>query len=196
LRPDFSHLTHYISELGERGSPTEALMNGWAFGFTGVLYVGFAAALVATFRDGWRWTAAALLIALDGVGRMGAGAFPCDPGCVQVSPGPDLHRLFATVGFSAGVLAAVLWGLLVRRVPRLRTLASYSVGSGAVAFVCLVLMTRAGDLGLPVGLFEHLATVALSIWLLVFAGSLVWAENAARRVGAAPVGGQEVGGRK
>jgi len=37
LRPDFDHVTHYISELGERGSATEAVMRYGAFGFTGFL---------------------------------------------------------------------------------------------------------------------------------------------------------------
>ena len=53
LRPDFSHLTQYISELAERGSATEALMRYGAFGLTGLLYLCFAGALLATFRNGW-----------------------------------------------------------------------------------------------------------------------------------------------
>jgi hypothetical membrane protein len=178
LRPDFSHVTHYISELAERGSATEALMRYGAFGFTGFLYLCFAGALLARFRDGRLERAAALLIALDGVGRIGAGFFPCDPGCVQLSPGPDLHKLFATIGFSSGVLAAFLWAPLLRRTPSLRPLSSFSVGCGAVALACLLIMTWATDPALPPGLFEHLATVVLSVWLLVFAGRLVWAENA------------------
>ena len=178
LRPDFSHVTHYISELGERGSATEALMRYGAFGFTGFLYLCFAAALLATFQDGWLRRAAALLIALDGVGRMGAGAFPCDPGCVRVAPGPDLHKLFATIGFSSGILAAFLWGVLLCRFHLFRPLSSFSVGSGAVALVALLLMSWARDPALPPGLFEHLATVVLSVWLLVFAGRVVWVENA------------------
>ena len=177
LRPDFSHVTQYISELAERGSATEALMRYGAFGLTGLLYLCFAGALLATFRNGSLSRAAALLIALDGVGRMGAGAFPCDPGCVQVSLGPDLHKLFATIGFSSGILAAFLWGRLLRGVPRLRPLASFSVGSGAVALVSLLLMSWARDPALPSGLFEHLATAVLSVWLLVFAIRLVWAEK-------------------
>jgi hypothetical protein len=39
-------------------------------------------------------------------------------------------------------------------------------------------MSWAGDPSLPPGLFEHVATVVLSIWLLVFAGRLVWEEDA------------------
>src|SRR5256885_15054458 len=65
--------SHYISELGERGSSTEFLMRYGEFGFTGLLYICFAAALLAIFRDGWYSTLAAGLIGLDGLGRIGAG---------------------------------------------------------------------------------------------------------------------------
>jgi hypothetical membrane protein len=177
LRPDFSHLTHYISELGERGSATEALIRYGAFGFTGFLYLCFAGAVHATLQGGWLWSAGALLIAMDGIGRMGAGAFPCDPGCVPPSLGPDLHKLFATIGFASGILAAILWGVLVRRSLHLRPLSSFSVWSGGAALVFLLLMSRATDPMLLPGLFEHLATVVLSVWLLVFAGRLVWVER-------------------
>ena len=169
LRPDFSHLTHYISELGERGSSTETLMRGAAFGFTGFLYVCFALGLLATFRHGWMFTAASLLIALDGIGRMGAGLFPCDPGCVRVTETQDLHKLFATVGFSSGILAAILWGVLFRRLAPFRSLSWLAIGSGLVAFASLMLMSWQGNPWGGPGLFEHLATGVLSIWLFVFA---------------------------
>ena len=173
LRPDFSHLTHYISELGERGSATEALIRYGAFGFTGFLYLCFAGALFATFRNGWLFRVATFLIALDGVGRIGAGVFPCEAGCVQATAGPNLHTLFATLGFCSGILAAFLWAFLFRRVPALKSLSLFSAASGAVALLSLLLMSWAGDSALPSGLLEHLATVALSVWLLVFASRLV-----------------------
>jgi len=143
-----------------------------AFGFTGFLYLCFAGALLVTFHDGWLARVATVLIALEGIGRIGAGVFPCDPGCVQVSPGLDLHRLFATIGFCSGVLATFFWGFILRRSPVLRPLALFSLACGAVALVSLVLMSSAQPV-LPRGLLEHLATVALSVWLLVFAGRLV-----------------------
>ena len=177
LRPGFSHVTQYISELAERGSTTETLMRYGAFGFTGFLYLCFAGAVLVTVPDGWLRRTAAILIAVDGIGRMGAGVFPCDPGCVQVSPGQDIHKLFATIGFSSGVAAAIVWGFVVRRVPPLRSLSSFSVWSGVVAFVSLVLMSATRNPALPSGLFEHLATVVLSVWLLVFASRLAWVEK-------------------
>jgi hypothetical membrane protein len=174
LRPDFSHSTNYISELGERGSATEALMRGPAFGLTGFLYLCFAAALLATFTRGWTLTAACLLIALDGVGRMGAGVFPCDPGCVRVSTTQDLHKSFATIGFSSGIVAAILWGVLFRRLAFFQWLSWPSIVSGVAALVSLLLMSWGGDpWGVP-GLFEHVATGILSAWLFVFAVYLVW----------------------
>ena len=96
--------------------------------------------------------------------------FACDPGCIPVSSGPDLHRLFATVGFCSGILATFLWGIVLRR---LRALSSFAVGCGAVALVSLLLMSLASGPRLPAGLLEHLATAALSAWLLAFAANLV-----------------------
>ncbi|MGD0960412.1 MAG: hypothetical protein ABSB19_11450 [Methylomonas sp.] len=46
-------------------------------------------------------------IAIDGMGRIGACVFPCDPGCNGLSPSQDLHRLFAAIGFVSGSLAAI-----------------------------------------------------------------------------------------
>jgi len=172
-RPEFNHITQYISELGERGSSTEFMMRYAAFEFTGFLYLCFASALLTTFRDGWRSALAAALIGLDGLGRIGAGVFACDPGCGGLSSSQELHRLFATVGFLSGILAAVAWGITFRRHGWLQGLTWYSVGSGILALVFLVLMSwNRNPVNAP-GLFEHLATGVLSLWVLVFATRLM-----------------------
>ena len=178
LHPDFSHVTHYVSELAASGSTSETLMRGAAFEFTGFLYLCFAAAVLATLPRGRAVTIGCLLIALEGIGRMGAGVFPCDPGCIRVSETQDLHKLFATIGFCSGILAAILWGFLFRRLAPLRPLSGFSIASGTVALVSLLLMSWEGNpLGAP-GLLEHLATGVLSIWLFVFAVRLVRVEGA------------------
>jgi len=169
MRPEFSHITNYISELGERGSSTEIMMRVAAFGFTGFLYPCFALALLATFRDGWQSMVAAGLIALDGVGRMGAGVFACDPGCGGLSLDQELHHTFATVGFLSGVLSAIAWGIVFRRLGWPPLIAWYSIASGTIALIFLLLMTWPGNPVHAVGLFEHLATAVLSLWILVFA---------------------------
>jgi hypothetical protein len=105
--------------------------------------------------------AVAAFVALDGVGRMGAGVYPCEPGCESVSRGQELHRLFATIGFVSGILAALAAGLLYRRwVDGLLGLATT---------VFLLLMTWEENPIHAEGLWERLATGALSVWLLLFA---------------------------
>src|SRR5687768_3367948 len=141
MRPGFSPVTDYISELGEAGSTTEFFVRYAGFEFTGLLYVFFAiAAAVVVLNDAGAarvrprsrsahalWSIVpALLIALDGVGRIGAGVYPCDQGCESVSATQGLHRLFATVGFCSGVLAALAWGVAARRHDWLRGFANAS----------------------------------------------------------------------
>jgi hypothetical membrane protein len=173
MRPEFNHITQYISELGERGSSTEFMMRFAAFEFTGVLYLCFATTLPGIIQDGWRSALAATLIGFDGLGRIGAGVFACDPGCGGFSSSQELHRLFATIGFLSGVLAAIAWGVTFRRHILLQGLVWYSVVSGILALFFLILMSWDRNPVNAPGLFEHLATGVLSLWVMVFATRLM-----------------------
>jgi hypothetical membrane protein len=168
LRPGYSHVSQYISELAERGSPTATLMRGLGFYATGVMHLGFAAFLVRTFCRGRLAVAAALLIAIDGLSRIGAGFFPCDPGCSPALPSvsQELHSLFARSGFLAMTAAAFAWGL-VERGENNTPAAGYSLASGCIAAAALVAVIAGARE--RVGLYELLASGTLSLWLLVFA---------------------------
>src|SRR5262245_27053764 len=171
ITPHFNHTTHYISELAARGTATESWMRIVAFGFTGFLYVCFAAGLSSTVPRTVAVLTACALIALEGVGRIGAGVFPCDPGCVRMSSTQDLHKLFATVGFVSGILAALAWGVLFRGLTRFQRLSLPSIGCGLIAAVALILMSWHDN---PVaGFFEHLATVTLSVWIFLCAARAI-----------------------
>ena len=179
IRPGFSHITQYISELADRGSTTETLMRYAGFEFTGILYLCFASALMAHFTNRRLIKLAACLFALDGLGRIGAGVFPCDPGCAGLSLSQDLHHLFATIGFCSGILATITCGIIFRIQGRSKIFAWYSVGSGISAMTFLLLMTWGLNPVKTTGLFEHLATGILSLWLLVFAVCLFRDSNQA-----------------
>jgi hypothetical membrane protein len=159
-RPDIDAVTDYISELGERGSSTAAIFRGAGFLFTGILYVVLAAALPMVLPRRRRAGIVALFLAVEGIGRFGAGVYPCDPGCDGVSRAQELHGLFATVGFSSGVLAALAAGVMYdRRIDLL-------FGLAAAGF--LLLLTWENNPLPAIGLWERLATATLSIWLIVF----------------------------
>ena len=172
MRPGFSHITQYISELGERGSSTETLMRYAGFEFTGFLYFCFASALMTHYTNSRFTRLVACLLALDGLGRIGAGVFPCDPGCAGLTFSQDLHHLFATVGFCSGILATIACGIIFRIQGWSKIFCWYSVGSGISAMTFLLLMTWSQNPVKTTGLFEHLATGILSLWLLVFAACL------------------------
>lgn len=167
--PGFNPVTHYISELGAQGAVTALWVRWGAFGLTGLLYVLFALSLLS-MRKGWA-LAVAVLLALDGLGRMGAGLFNCDAGCDGISARQHWHHVCAVLGFVSGNLAAFVctWGLW--RDPRraARTLARQALLCAVSAALCLLLLKQLEGPGLPFGLFEHLASGILSVWLFAFA---------------------------
>lgn len=145
-----------------------------AFIATGLMYVVFAASLLVMFRQSWSGVIAGVLIGMSGLARIGAGIFPCDVGCGGpiVSLSQRLHSLFASVAFITMIVAAVLWGIVFRRYRGLGELATYSVGSGVLGLVLLMLIVWNAEPGSARGLFERLASGTLSLWVFIFAARL------------------------
>jgi len=174
LRPEYSHFTQYISELGERGSSTEFIMRYAGFVPTGLMHMAFAAFLYVAFRGGRLSVIAATLLAINGLARIGAGMFPCEPGCVgpELLLSQQLHSLSAGIGFVAFIGASVMWGILLQRYLSLRGLSLFSVGCGTLGLVFLLLMVWSAELRAGTGLYERLSSGVLSLWVLVFAAKL------------------------
>lgn len=171
LRPEYSHFTQYISELGERGGSTEFIMRYAAFVSTGLMHMAFAAFLYVAFKGNPLAVFAAILLVINGIARITAGMFPCEVGCAlpRLLLSQKLHSLSAGVGFFAFIGASILWGILFRRYQSLRGLSAYSIGSGCLGLVFLALMSWSGELRVGTGLYERLSSGLLSLWMLVFA---------------------------
>lgn len=174
LRPEYSHFTQYISELGERGSSTELIMRYAGFLPTGLMHMAFAAFLYVAFRGNRLAAIAATLLAINGLARIGAGLFPCEPGCVgpKLLLSQQLHSLSAGIGFFALIGSSVMWGIFLRGYRTLRGLSLFSVGCGTGGLVFLLLMEWSAELRAGTGLYERLSSGALSLWVLVFAAKL------------------------
>lgn len=174
LRPGFDHVGQYISELGERGSSTGIFMRYGGFVATGLLHVGYAVAFYATLvriTNSPRLTVLiAALIALNGIGRIGAGVFPCEPGCAAPDVlGQRLHGLSATVAFLAIAAAALLGTLLFRQDRRIMPLSTYSLITGVAGLIFLGMMSASEATHTYTGLYERLASGVLTLWVLVTA---------------------------
>ncbi|HUP95183.1 MAG TPA: DUF998 domain-containing protein, partial [Burkholderiales bacterium] len=141
LRPEYSHFTQYISELGERGSSTEFVMRYAGFVPTGLMHMAFSAFLYAAFRGNRLAAIASILLAMNGLARISAGVFSCEPGCgAPESLSQQLHSFSAAAGFFALIGASAMWGICCRRYPGLRGVGLFSVGCGALGLVFLLLM--------------------------------------------------------
>jgi hypothetical membrane protein len=177
LRPGFDHAGQYISELGERGSTTEIFMRYGGFVMTGLMHIGYAAAFHATVSrvtDRPHLTLlVAVLIALDGIGRIGAGLFACEPGCVAPKTlDQRLHGLSATIAFLSIAAAALLGTILFRRDMRLQPLSAYSLASGCIGLTFLALMSASEATHTYTGLYERLASGVLTLWVCVTAARI------------------------
>lgn len=178
MRPGFGHFGQYISELAERGSSTQPLMRYGGFVATGLMHLGFAAALAAILpRDTDRprlGRLVAALVVLNGLGRIGAGLFACEPGCAAPEVlDQRLHHLAASLAFFALIGATLLAAPLFRGSPALRPLGAYSAASGLAGIVFLGLMSSSEATHGYVGLYERLASGVLSLWIFITAAWLV-----------------------
>lgn len=168
LTPGYSGVSDFISELAARGSTTEQLMRIVGFGVSGGLYVFFSGVLCWRSRFELLALPGALLIGAGGAARIVAGVYNCDPGCDPnwVSAAQELHNHAAHAGYLALILAALYWGVIANRYRALKRLSPFSIGCGTWTVVFLVLLQDFPD---QQGLFQRLASGALSLWVLVLA---------------------------
>ena len=84
LRPGYDPIRQYMSELGEVGAPNAIEYNMPAF-LLGVLTIAIAFGLHRGISERKGSKLGPILIAVGGVGWVGASFFRCDPGCVNES---------------------------------------------------------------------------------------------------------------
>ncbi|MGD9603325.1 MAG: DUF998 domain-containing protein [Gammaproteobacteria bacterium] len=175
--PGYSHVTDFISELAARDAPTADLMRVAGFYVTGLLYLLFAAAAAWRLRARPLALAGVALVALSGAARIGTGYFPCEPGCDPsiISRAQEWHHAYARAGYAAMMLAALFVGIGVRRERALAHLFAGGIGVAIWTLVVLFYMQFSEE---RAGLFQRLASVLLSGWVLVFAVSLWCAATA------------------
>jgi hypothetical protein len=116
-------------------------------------------------------TAIAALVISHGLGRIIAGAFPCDPGCPMTggSISQSVHNITALVNGLA-LTAAALWGGLSRLLrKRSPAFAWYSLISAGLGLLFLSLMFASRETRHNVGLYQRLSLASTGLWLAVLA---------------------------
>lgn len=139
LKPGYSHVSQYISELNATGTPWATTIGWLGFVPLGLLLGWFLvvaaplAPLRGASRAGW-W-----LLMSQPLAYVGAALAPCDAGCPATgSVSQDLHNLLGVVAYPAAGLGLLLLAFAPRLSMPLRTAfvaASVAWMAGFVAMV-------------------------------------------------------------
>lgn len=172
-RPEYSHIRHTISELGESGAPLASLVSFGFFLPTGVL-VWLAIVLASPCYAHDRSTYVGLCtFASLGLGYVMAAFFPCDPGSRLIGSWPQqVHNVFGLVEYlGTGVgLMALGWSHT--------KIKSYLIGvallgSGVVVLVGLALLSTLSVADVR-GLVQRVTEGILYGWLTLASLSLIF----------------------
>jgi hypothetical membrane protein len=169
LRPDYSHVRNFISELGANGTRHAALMNYAGFVPAGLMLAAFGITLAAALpRDSFR-IVASILVTLFGAGVAADGIIACDPGCPQSEGSVEnlIHNRIAPVAFLCAITGAGIVGVRFRRLLAWRNLSRYSLMTSAVALCFLVALATSLESRLLTGLWQRLLLVTLFSWCAV-----------------------------
>lgn len=165
--PGYDHLTQYISELGATGAPTRREVS-LAFMVSGGLLTAFWLLCAGLFPRSLLSILGFGLSALNGVGLLLAGVFPCDFECAVADPSLTaiLHEVFGGVGYLCAILGVFLVGVAARRWPQGRGLFALSLVCGISAGLAIWLIHP----GFPwLGAAQRIVEFALAVWTLALA---------------------------
>lgn len=161
LYPDYDHLRQFISELGASGAPHGPHIS-LAFIVSGALLTIFWLLCAALFPRSPLSLIGFGLCALNGLGLMFGGVFPCDFECeTGASLTGVLHELLGGLGYLGGVAGIFLIGLAARRWPDGRGLFILSLICGVPA-ACVVWLVHPGFHWL--GVSQRILETAFAVW--------------------------------
>ena len=162
-RPEYSHLTQTLSELGTVGRRGAAAMNWLGVIPSGALVLVSAPGLYAAFGASRLSAAAAILLGAGGACLGATGLTPWQgglPADLKIA-GNVLHLSFALAGFALIGMAPLMFGLHARRVPGLRKWSTASLAAAAATFAFAFWPVP----GSFVGAFQRAALIVFFTWL-------------------------------
>jgi hypothetical membrane protein len=169
LRPGYSHVTNFISELGATGTTNAALMNYAGFVPAGLMLAAFGVALARALPRHRLTIVAAALIALFGAGVAASGFISCDAGCPQTQGSIEnlVHNRIAPIAFLCLILGAAILGIHFRRLAAWRARSVYSLLTSALAICFLGALASSLDTRELTGLWQRLLLSVEFLWCAV-----------------------------
>jgi hypothetical protein len=171
LHVGYDHAAQFISELGARDAPAEALMRYGGFLPAGLALCLFAIAVRAGLPRSALVTLGLVGVFVFAIGYLAATAFPCDADCRPEEPTPAqlLHNALGLAGYVVAPLFLAALGAGLRRWHRgLSTLAFIAA---ACSFVGLLGLSPSTPYA---GLSQRLLEASVLGWALACGWVLRW----------------------
>jgi hypothetical membrane protein len=170
LRSDYSHIHHFISELGATGTSNADLMNWAGFIPAGAMIVLFAVSLTQLLPKGILTRAGSALILIFGIGMVAVGFYSCDPGCPREgSIENNLHDQISGPSFMCAILGILILGISFRRLTFWREIWLYSVVSALVSVGFLLGLISSLEAYSYTGLWQRLLLLTIFLWIVMVA---------------------------
>lgn len=167
-RSSYSHVSQFISELGETGAELGWVMNWFGFMLSGVLILIFVIASRKLVSSGALNVIGSLCLIAFAICLFLAGVYSCDLGCSPTNPTPEqkLHDLVSIIAFPAFILGVMVWGVMFLRDAGWRRFGVYSLVSGFASIVVLVAMVQSEATREGTGTLQRLFLAILFAWLV------------------------------
>lgn len=164
LRPGYSHLSQYISELGESGAANGGWVSLVGFAPIGVFVLGFLA-LAAPQLPASRWrNPAVVCLAFVGVAYLVAAVARCEPGCSGRSTAQLVHDSAGALEYLGAWLGLRLLYYVFRGSERWRPFALPCLYAGWLVIGGFLLMLSPG-LESVRGLGQRIAELGIFGWI-------------------------------
>jgi len=157
---NYSLKANYISDLGGKSSPWAIVFDASVIAF-GLLVILGVLLITTAFPARRSRTVGLGLIAFSGIGSVGVGVFP------ESFHPATYHVAFALLAFLAGNLALIVLGAAMFRDTRWAGYRSYTMFSGLIGLIALILFVAHLDLALGTGGMERLIVAPMLLWLVV-----------------------------
>ena len=172
-RPGYSHRSHFVSELIEKGAPNKSLLNP-LFALYNLLTIAFGVGFFTKLRGmsqskGKRsGSLGAVLLISEGLFGFLTVFFPQDPRGAVVTPSGIIHIVLAGLSSLTTMLSMVLMGFWFRAIRRLRGYGLYSFISAVLVFISGgAAAYTAATLSSILGLMERITIGGFLQWLFV-----------------------------
>jgi Protein of unknown function (DUF998) len=173
LRPGYSQVAQYVSELIETGAPNKAILDP-LFAIYNILAIAFGIGLflyvrgIPENRRKMVGIVGALVLIAEGIFGFVTVFFPQDPIGSPATAIGNMHIVLASLSSLTTMLAMLLMGLWFRVIPSLRGYGIYSFVSLAIVFVSggFAASTIANP-GPVNGLIERITIFGFIQWLFV-----------------------------